>query len=94
MEISLMELCMKNNKCPNCDSSEIITDLKVRGSGDLPAYVSISEPDPPNKPFIWIPKSEQSFFTASVCGDCGYTELHAINHKALLDGYKKGYKSS
>lgn len=85
---------MKNNKCPNCDSSDIILDLSVRGSSDnMPPFVQINEPDPPSKPFIWVPKSEQSFFTANICGACGYTEFHAINHKGLLDGHKKGYKT-
>jgi len=81
------------SQCPKCKSTEVITDLALQTSGDLPSFVKVSEPDPPNKPFIWIAKSEQSYFTANVCGACGYTEFYATNYKGLSEGRKKGYKN-
>ena len=80
-------------QCPKCSSDEIISQLSVRGGEGHPSYVSVIEPDPEKKPFVWIPKSEQSHFRADVCGACGYTELYAENYKALNEGRKKGYRS-
>jgi len=65
---------MKNGICPKCNSTEVLTGLKLRGGENHPPYVDITEPDPPNRPFIWMPKFEQSHFTACVCGSCGYTQ--------------------
>lgn len=79
--------------CPKCNSDEIISQLSVRGGEGHPSYVSVIEPDPEKKPFVWIPKSEQSHFRADVCGACGYTEFYAENYKALNEGRKKGYRS-
>ncbi len=80
-------------QCPKCKSTDVITDLTVQASGDLPPFVIVSEPAPADKPFIWIAKSERSYFTANVCGACGYTEFYATNHKGLLQGHKNGYKN-
>ena len=80
-------------QCPKCNSDEIIFQLSVRGGEGHPSYVSVIEPDPEKKPFVWIPKSEQSHFRADVCGACGYTEFSAENYKALNEGRKKGYRS-
>jgi predicted nucleic-acid-binding Zn-ribbon protein len=80
-------------KCPKCGSTEIIPSLGVRGGDGHPPFVSILEPEPANRPFIWAPKNEQSHFRADVCGTCGYTEFYADNFKALNEGHKKGFKS-
>ncbi|MBC7876790.1 MAG: hypothetical protein H7Y59_06415 [Anaerolineales bacterium] len=68
--------------CPKCGSTEIISELQIRGGDGHPPYIQISEPEPPNRPFIWSPKFERSQFTASVCGSCGHTEFYAVNYKA------------
>ena len=80
-------------QCPKCSSDEIISQLSVRGGEGHPSYVSVIEPDPEKKPFVWIPKSEQSHFRADVCDACGYTEFYAENYKALNEGRKKGFRS-
>lgn len=85
---------MKNNKCPKCESTELIENLNLRGGEGNPPYVMISEPAPPNRPFIWVPKWERSYITATVCGSCGYTELHTANHKEMNEAYKKGFRNS
>jgi predicted nucleic-acid-binding Zn-ribbon protein len=84
---------MNNGICPKCGSNEVLTNLQVRGGEDHSPYVSIREPDPANRPFIWLPKNEQSQFRASICGMCGYTEFYAENYVALNEGRKKGYIS-
>jgi predicted nucleic-acid-binding Zn-ribbon protein len=85
---------MKNGTCPKCGSNEIIGALSLRGGEGHPTYVQISEPDPPNRPFIWMPKFEQSQFTVYICGACGYSEFYANRYQALNEGRKKGFKDS
>lgn len=84
---------MKNGICPKCGSNDIINEAPLRGSDSIPPYISILEPEPPNRPFVWLPKSEQSQFIAYVCGACGYTEFYANRHQALNEGRKKGFKA-
>lgn len=88
---------MENNKCPECGSSEIIPDLIVytdeENVGIKLLNVRLIEPEPTNRPFIWIPKDVKTGFRASICGDCGYTRIYTKYHAELLDAHKKGYKS-
>jgi len=84
---------MKNGTCPKCGSTEILDNLQIRGGEGHPPYVIIVEPEPEKRPFVWLPKSEQSFFRAYVCGACGYTEFYAEAYQVLIEGRKKGYKS-
>lgn len=84
---------MKSGTCPKCGSNEILPELRLKGGSGHPSYVDIMEPEPPNRPFVWSPKSEQSQFVVYVCCGCGYTEYYAVNYKALNEGHKKGYKS-
>jgi predicted nucleic-acid-binding Zn-ribbon protein len=84
---------MKNGICPRCGSNEVLSNLRVRGGEGHPPYVDIHEPEPEKRPFVWIPKSEQSHFRAYICGACGYTEFYAENYAALNEGRKKGYSS-
>lgn len=84
---------MKNGTCPKCGSNEIIKEALLQGSDSIPPYISISEPEPPNRPFVWMPKNEQSQFTAHVCGACGYTEFYAVRYQALNEGRKRGFKA-
>lgn len=85
---------MKNGICPKCNSNEILVEVPIRGGQGYPAYVNVTEPEPPTRPFIWAPKSEQSQFTVYICGACGYTEFYAIRHQALNEVRKKGYKGT
>ncbi len=84
-------------QCPECGSTEIIPDLLVFSDGDAvgqhPPYVSVIEPEPEKRPFIWVPKSISVGFRADVCGGCGYTRFYTRQYAALLDAHKKGYKS-
>lgn len=84
---------MKNGTCPKCGSNEILPELELRGGEGHPTYVSIVEPEPANRPFIWMPKNEQSRFVAYICGSCGYAEHYAVNYQTLNEGRKKGFKN-
>jgi len=88
---------MKDGKCPECGSSDIVSGLSVlteeTTSGGRPAYVNLVEPAPAKKPFMWIAQEVKSEFQASVCGNCGLTRLSAKNHEEILEAHKKGYAS-
>jgi predicted nucleic-acid-binding Zn-ribbon protein len=83
--------------CPECGSSEIVSDLLVF-SGDAatterPPYVKLVEPEPAHRPFIWMPKSVASGFRAAICGVCGYTHFYTRYHAEILEAHRKGYTS-
>ena len=85
------------DKCPECGSSEIVKDLVVFAgeapSGQKLLYISLQEPLPEKKSFIWNPKEVVSGFRAAICGDCGYTRFYTKQFKEILEAYKKGYTS-
>jgi len=83
--------------CPECGSTDIVPDLLVF-SGDAPAgqhppYVSLVEPPPEKRPFIWSPKSVATGFRAAICGACGYTRFYTKYPAEILEAHKKGYTS-
>ena len=85
------------NKWSECGSAEIVNDLVVFAgaapSGQQLVYVSLEEPSPEKKPFIWVPKTVDTGFRASICGECGYTRFYTRQFKEILDAIKKGYTS-
>lgn len=84
---------MKDGRCPKCGSTEVIPDLSLRGGQGFPPFVVLSEPEPPEGSFIWVPRIEQSQFRVYICGDCGYAEFYAENPRLLNASHKKGYRS-
>lgn len=84
---------MKNGICPKCGSSEVLSNLLLRGGGEVSPYVEVTEPEPEKRSFIWTPKYEQSTFRAWVCGACGYTEFYAESYNILREGWQKGHRS-
>src|SRR5258706_3324625 len=84
-------------KCPECGSTEIVPDLIVFADesaiGQRPLYVSMIEPDPEKRPFIWSPKIVSTAFRAAICGACGHTQFYTKYHAEMLEAHKKGYTS-
>jgi predicted nucleic-acid-binding Zn-ribbon protein len=76
------------NNCPECGSIEIVNDLVVFAgeapSGQRLIYVSLEEPSPEKKPFVWSPKTVVTGFRASICGECGYTRFSRNSSKRYL----------
>ena len=83
--------------CPECGSTDIVTDLIVFAdealAGQHPPYVQLMEPEPEKLPFIWNPKSVATGFRAAICGSCGYTRFYTKNYAEILEAHKKGYTS-
>lgn len=85
---------MKNGKCPNCGSKKIMTDLEVRDDGrnsSHPLHVVVDEPEPARHGPVWVQGQSVGELYASVCADCGYTELYATNLDELYESYRKGH---
>jgi predicted nucleic-acid-binding Zn-ribbon protein len=83
---------MKDGKCRNCGSREVMTDLEVRDdgrNGSHPLRVVIEEPEPPKHGRIWLQGQSTGDVSAWICPKCGYTELYTNNLEALYESYKK-----
>lgn len=82
-------------KCPECGSSEVISDLIVFAdqelAGQIPVYVQLTEPKPEKAPFLWLPKTAESGLRAAVRGECGCTRFYATKHAELLQARKQGF---
>ena len=75
-------------KCPKCGSEDVIdpvelqTDLKT----EIISLGTFQKPD------AMVFKGRQtSSLRASVCGDCGYVELYALNPQYLKGGRARDY---
>lgn len=80
--------------CPRCGSADILHRLPIHDSTTRSPFVEIAEPEPPNRPFVWKPETVRSALTVTVCGGCGYAELHASSHAALAEGLRRGFVPS
>lgn len=76
--------------CPRCGSPDVLHRLPLHDSTTRSPFVQISEPEPADRPFVWKPETVRSALTVTVCGGCGYAELHAEAHAALADGLRRG----
>ena len=75
------------SKCPQCGSTEIISDLIVltvveASRGTL--FVALVDP---------AKKGErvEVGFRAAICGGCGHSEMYTRYPQDVLDAHKKGY---
>jgi len=73
----------RTNKCPKCDSNDLIVDAKAidRGHGNGEQELSVATF---RKPEAFIFKGQQSStLSAWVCADCGYVEFYADSPQTL-----------
>jgi hypothetical protein len=84
-------------KWSECGSAEIVPALIVFADGATvglnPPYVKLLEPEPKNRPFIWMPKEVKTGFRATMCGEYGYTRFYTKQHVEILEASRKGYIS-
>ena len=80
--------------CPKCNSKDILPQLPAFAeTGTVtPLFAVIRQPEPANHPLVWRPGSQKTVFLASICGNCGYTELYATEPAKLLAAYRQGYR--
>jgi hypothetical protein len=80
-----------------CGLTEIVPDLIVAADeaavGQNPPYVLLLEPEPKNRPFIWMPKGAKTGFRAAIGSECGYTQFYTKHQAEILEAHKKGYVS-
>lgn len=83
------------SKCPDCGSSDIIPELDVltteTSSGNRPAFVKLIEPELTKRPFMWMAQEVKSYFKATICGNCGYTQFHTTFPDELWQAHQKGF---
>ena len=75
-------------RCPKCHSGRVMTGLRVAdwGEGNWTGDLSLEVDE---RPEALIFKGTHKYpLTASVCGDCGFTELYVRNPAGLLDLYE------
>jgi predicted nucleic-acid-binding Zn-ribbon protein len=85
---------MKEGKCRNCGSRDIMADIEVRDdgrNGSHPLRVVIEEPEPPKHGRIWVQEQSSGDLRAWICTKCGYTELYTTNLAELSDSYNKSH---
>jgi hypothetical protein len=86
---------MPPTTCPKCHSTDLLPPLPVYGQQSTvepPLFVVLREPEPANRPFVWKPGAQRAYFHATICGQCGYSELYASEPQKLLDAYRQGYR--
>ena len=86
---------MPLSACPKCQSTDILPPLPVYGQQSTlepPLMAVLLEPEPAKRPFVWVQGTQRTYFHASICGRCGYSELYATEPQKLLDAYRKGYR--
>lgn len=70
----------RTNKCPKCDSGDIIPDVMPLNSSDYGGLMVATN----LKPDALLFKGWRSTgLSAWVCADCGYVEMYAKNPKQL-----------
>ncbi|MBS1792820.1 MAG: hypothetical protein JSS81_03140 [Acidobacteria bacterium] len=85
---------MLDGICPKCHSNDVAGPLRLLTSHQTTPHVQMREPDPPDRPFIWLPETVRSEFFAFVCAGCGYTEFYAGNYRELGAARRRGFQSS
>jgi predicted nucleic-acid-binding Zn-ribbon protein len=85
---------MKDGKCRNCGSRDVMADIEIRDdgrSGSHPLRVVVEEPEPPKHGRIWVQEQSTGDLRAWICAKCGYTELFTNNIDRLYESYKKSH---
>lgn len=84
------------DKCPKCGSSEWIPDVTVMTQGTVAEGECAVMAEVQRRPRAIIRSKDpiRSPLKATVCGECGFTELHATEARELLSAYRTRQSSS
>jgi predicted nucleic-acid-binding Zn-ribbon protein len=67
--------------CPKCESARWMRGLALSASANISVTVTGG---------TWLAGAAgTTYFTASICGDCGFTEFYATNPKAVWEEWRK-----
>ncbi|HEX5215394.1 MAG TPA: hypothetical protein VFV98_08005 [Vicinamibacterales bacterium] len=71
--------------CPKCQSNEVVDDVRVVDRGDHHSKNDLSVTVYQKPGNLVFKGTVYSNVTARVCGNCGYIELFAAEHRELLE---------
>lgn len=76
---------MRTGTCSKCGSSEIVRDVRImdrgHGSADSGNFSAVVY----GNPEAWVFKGKVRVeLSACVCGNCGFTELYAVDPAGML----------
>jgi predicted nucleic-acid-binding Zn-ribbon protein len=81
----------RNRECPNCGSRDIVSSVRVLDMGDGVHMLSLLVEE---KPHATILRGWRRFpLTASVCGNCGYTELRLTDPAGFREAHQRAQDS-
>ncbi|MES2459758.1 MAG: hypothetical protein V4671_04185 [Armatimonadota bacterium] len=67
--------------CPKCESRHWMPNLPFAPKSSV--YVCVI------RGALRLPSRGVTAFTTSICGDCGYSEFHATDYKAVFEEWRK-----
>ncbi len=74
--------------CPACQSPNVIPDVEIVDHSHISEFsLSVKVLAEPNA--MIFTGRVNSELRARVCGNCGHTTLHAVDHKALWQAHQK-----
>jgi len=81
---------MREGACPKCGSADIVPNRPIRdlGHGNSVHELTTRVEERPDA-LIFKGETVESYLRAWVCGECGYTELYATDHRYLFDLYTR-----
>lgn len=75
---------MSYHRCPKCNSDRMMDGAYVAGTTQTRVVVGVDE-HPDRGP---LPRAVSTQIHASICGQCGFTELYANQPQELYEMYR------
>ena len=79
----------ESSRCAKCGSTRLVPGVRVadRGDGNFSYDLSLEMYEHPQA--LFFKGTRRSVLTATVCGDCGFTEFFVKNPALLLEMYQR-----
>jgi predicted nucleic-acid-binding Zn-ribbon protein len=84
----------KSGKCPKCESTNILCDVKAIDFGDSNSQLDLSLGVEGNPTARFFRQQHRSTLSAWVCGDCGFVEFYADDPRVLVDAAEMARRQS
>jgi len=79
-------------KCPKCASAMLLDHLRVLTGGESLQHLTVQAYGNPDA--LVFKERANSKMEATVCGECGYTELYAVDPKSLAKAVAEAGRKS